>query len=290
MNIINPYRFGGATGLLDQYSGAAAAFSVRELTSAWAGQAVIRVERSSDSAQADFTAAELEGTDVKDWVGTGGTDQGYVVTWYDQSGNGFDATQTAANAPKVITNGSYFSLAPREIYFSGSRHLTNTTGGTSGNGNIDYNGGVSWYMVHNLANTNGRLWCDDITGSVGYTIFPADGNYLLNDNDTGYEGPTTGAHGTTGTHQLASFHFDSLTGDYEYARDGSNTTGNLSTWSDVAIDSSNTANFGFGHAGNGGGSNAIIGFVQELIIYPNDQSANRTGIEGNINDYYGIYV
>lgn len=31
------------------------------------------------------------------------------------------------------------------------------------------------------------------------------------------------------------------------------------------------------------------GNIQEIIIYPSDQSANRTGIETNINDHYGIY-
>ena len=29
--------------------------------------------------------------------------------------------------------------------------------------------------------------------------------------------------------------------------------------------------------------------IHEIIIYPSDQSANRTGIESNINDYYSIY-
>ena len=28
--------------------------------------------------------------------------------------------------------------------------------------------------------------------------------------------------------------------------------------------------------------------AQEIVIYPSDQSANRTGIESNIADYYGI--
>ena len=31
------------------------------------------------------------------------------------------------------------------------------------------------------------------------------------------------------------------------------------------------------------------GTMTEIIIYPSDQSANRTGIEGNINSAYSIY-
>jgi len=33
----------------------------------------------------------------------------------------------------------------------------------------------------------------------------------------------------------------------------------------------------------------FTGKIQELITYKSDQSSNRTGIEGNINDYYTIY-
>jgi hypothetical protein len=40
-------------------------------------------------------------------------------------------------------------------------------------------------------------------------------------------------------------------------------------------------------AGNGGQYGD--GTIQELIIYPDDQSANRASIETNINDFYSIY-
>ncbi len=33
----------------------------------------------------------------------------------------------------------------------------------------------------------------------------------------------------------------------------------------------------------------LQGYVQEAIIYASDQSANRTGIESNINSYFNIY-
>ena len=31
------------------------------------------------------------------------------------------------------------------------------------------------------------------------------------------------------------------------------------------------------------------GYINEIIIYSTDQTTNRTGIESNINSYYGIY-
>ena len=39
----------------------------------------------------------------------------------------------------------------------------------------------------------------------------------------------------------------------------------------------------------GAGNLALIGRVQELILYPSDQSANKAAIEANINTHYTIY-
>ena len=33
----------------------------------------------------------------------------------------------------------------------------------------------------------------------------------------------------------------------------------------------------------------LNGYIQELVIYPSNQTTNRTGIESNINTYYSIY-
>lgn len=282
--IINPYRFSGgggvATGLLADYTGAVAAFSLRQLISTWTG-AVVEVRRNGVSpATADFTAAEVADGTLTAWTGA---NDGRVRTWYDQSGNGFNITQTTnANQPEIVSSGALVtSNGEPAIDFDGTDdYLLNA-------GNIAYNGGVSWYSVLDLDSTGGtrRIWCDDITGAVGYSNFNSIGAYQLNDNDTGYENISTNTHASV--QELSSFHFDSSTGDYEYARGGSNTTGNLSTWSDVAIDSSNTANVGV--MGSGNGNQVGDGKMQELIIYPDDQSANRTGIESNINTHYSIY-
>ena len=82
------------------------AFSVRLLSSAYTGKC-INVRRSSDGTAMDigFTAAgDLDTTTLKTFVG-GGT--GYVTTWYDQSGNGYNATQgTAAYQPTIMVGGA----------------------------------------------------------------------------------------------------------------------------------------------------------------------------------------
>ena len=91
--------------LLDTYSGAAAAYSLRLLRSAYTGDA-IRVRRASDNTEQDigFVDNELDTSALTTFCS--GTD-GFVTTWYDQSGNGYDATQgTALNQPQIVSSGS----------------------------------------------------------------------------------------------------------------------------------------------------------------------------------------
>ena len=81
------------TPLLDTYSGAAAAYSLRLLDSTYTGSA-IRVRRSSDNTEQDIgfnVFGELDTVSLLDFAGTG---DAFVKTWYDQSGNSNDATQT----------------------------------------------------------------------------------------------------------------------------------------------------------------------------------------------------
>ena len=83
-----------------------AAYSLHKLRADYTGSA-IRVRRSSDNAEANigFTAnGDLDTVALLAYCGPG---SGFVTTWYDQSGNGLNATQTtAANQPKIVSNGA----------------------------------------------------------------------------------------------------------------------------------------------------------------------------------------
>ena len=64
----------------------------------------IRIRRSSDSAELDigFSSGFVDETAMTDHCGTG---DGFIVTWYDQSGNSYNATQGAAGSQAQIVNG-----------------------------------------------------------------------------------------------------------------------------------------------------------------------------------------
>lgn len=107
---------------------AVGAYSVRKLSSTYNGNA-IRVRRT-DNAQLDigFTAAgDLDQAALLGFVGTG---NGFVVTWYDQSGNGKNVTQaTAANQPRLVSSGVLeVNGTVAAIKFSGgTQNLINAT-------------------------------------------------------------------------------------------------------------------------------------------------------------------
>jgi hypothetical protein len=107
------------SGLLHDYPNAAAAYSVRQLTIYNNGykEKLIRIRRSSggetdvfadDSYELSLNSRVSAGGTLGNWMGS---DDGFVVTWYDQSTNGNDATQgTAANQPKIVSGGSLATL------------------------------------------------------------------------------------------------------------------------------------------------------------------------------------
>lgn len=99
--LLNPKSF----KVLDKITGAAAAFSVRRLGMNYFG-AAIRVRRSSDNAEQDvgFNAnGDLDTTSLLAFVGAV---NGFVRTWYDQSGNGLHFINTTpANQPRIVLNG-----------------------------------------------------------------------------------------------------------------------------------------------------------------------------------------
>ncbi len=107
-------------GLLDLYPSAAAAYSLRKLRSAYTGSA-IRVRRASDNTEQDigFVGEDLNTSALTTFCS--GTN-GFVKTWYDQSGNGYDATQaTAANQPQIVSSGSVITTNGKaSLKFDGS--------------------------------------------------------------------------------------------------------------------------------------------------------------------------
>jgi hypothetical protein len=81
---------------LDVLPAAAVAYSFRRLRTSYSGSAV-RIRRSSDNAEADIGFDANGDFDTAAAAAHIGGGSGFGVTWYDQSGNGDDVTQSTAN-------------------------------------------------------------------------------------------------------------------------------------------------------------------------------------------------
>jgi hypothetical protein len=276
-------------GLLDTYPNAAAAYSVRKLRSAYTGNA-IRVRRTDlTESNIGFTAAgNLDTTALLAFTGTGALDNGFITTWYDQSGNARNATQTTAlNQPQIVSSGSVITENGKPASdWNGSMNLQANGLSSIINGN---DLPISSFSVYKQDRTN---FTEEIF-AFGKNGAGISNYYLVRNNISGQyrnvanDGSTSISlvGGTTNTNQI-------LRTDLK-----------KSTTLDVFVDSSVVINnqafdfgtfsglneFTIGNWEEGGFLTGFDGKMQEMILWDSDKSSNRTGIETNINDFYTIY-
>ena len=263
-NRINPlFR-----GLLNEYSGAAAAYSLEKLSSGTNN--VVRVRRSSDDAESDFTAQQVSDGTLTTWTGA---NDGFVVTWYDQSGNSNDATQaTAASQPKIVSAGTYLG----EVDFDGTDDYLETSGTVSFTQPT-----TAFTVVNNDVTFFGGIatLAPDINTTSVWSVFVANTNNAAQ-LSSAYLPSSTGSH-PINTYVLSTFLTNSTASKFWFdgVEDITGDAGSVNPSGKLSLGSVNS----------GSGPLHLKGQVKEVIIYDSDQSANRTGIEANINGRYSIY-
>lgn len=120
-SFINSYRFGipVASTLPGDVAGNTFVVGLRVLKTGYAGNC-IKVRRSSDNTTLDigFSGNDFDVSAFSTFIGGG---NGFVDTWYDQSGNSLNASQaTAANQPQIILN---HKNGHPTLYFDGTDFL-----------------------------------------------------------------------------------------------------------------------------------------------------------------------
>jgi hypothetical protein len=105
---------------LDGIATPRAVYSTRRLLTSYTGDCV-KLRRSSDNAEADFgfdANGDLDTTAILLWLGGSSA---YLVTWYDQSGNGHDGVQaTTGEQPNYVESG--LNSCPAFVYDGVTRH------------------------------------------------------------------------------------------------------------------------------------------------------------------------
>jgi hypothetical protein len=263
-------------GLLDNYPNAAAAYSLRKLRAGYGGNA-IKVRRSSDNTEADigFTAlGNLDTTALTSFCS--GTD-GFVTTWYDQSGNGRNATQTtAANQPQIVSSGSVLTLtgigsARPILRFDGTNDSFNFSTITAAQF-------TTFYPQKKNASADLSAWFSRTVGTVSPfspIIFGNVGTYIGNATKTTYS-----AGYNNNNYILISGYINSSNDGFIQINNSAITLGST-------LGPSGTNEFT--SINQRGGSGYSKCDVPEMIFYPSDNSSNLSNINTNINTYYGIY-
>jgi len=277
----------GVTYLLDAYPNAAAAYSLRKLKSSYSGSA-IRVRRSNDNAEQDigFVGQDLDTATMKTFVGA---NSGFVTTWYDQSGNGRNATQTtAANQPSIITSGVIDRLGGKMgIKSDGSNDLLRITSGLDILQNKSH--GLLFAVACNTNTSSTRYLFFITTSTAGFARFLFDFNRSASKTGLGgrrldadaFQSIQSSTNYSTTALQLHEGRIDYATSDAYIYLNSSQVASSTSFQTDG--NTSNTSSNSFSLM------ELMAGYSSEIIFYNTNQTSNRTGIETNINNYYSLY-
>lgn len=247
--------------LLDLYPNAAVAYSLRLLRSAYTGSA-IRVRRSSDNTEQDigFTlGGVLNTTALTSFCGSG---NGFVTTWYDQSGNERNLMQsTASSQPQIVSSGNVLLQNTKPTIDFVSKNM----------GSSAFSSAISqpntYFITINKTNHTGYLFDSPTVNRQAQ----GDGDWIFAGSVASGFYPTS----KLGSQIILTILFN-----------GSNS---ISRVNSISTGSGNPGNNAIGQLNIGRPSQLLTGKLQEFIMFPTNQTSNYTTIESNINSYYAIY-
>ena len=248
--------------LLDVYPGAAAAYSLRKLRQNYTGPAIrVREETRQDEQDIYFDAhGNLDTIALHKFKGD--ATRLRVITLYDQSGNSRHATEnTSDKRPIIVEGGNTVEVNNRPaILFDGVDDLLT---------NDDLLSDLDTTDMLILATYNDKF----SAGSHG--TIP---RFYLRERAFSYDNfeSITWSY-VAGQHVLS---YQVIGDTQEVFLDGVSQGTSSETQADFTSNKF--------YIGRWGSDNYMDGELQSLIIWNSDQSANRTGIESNINTYYNI--
>jgi hypothetical protein len=188
-----------------------------------------------------------------------GSANGYVVTWYDQSGNSNNATQSTAGSQPQIYNGTAV------LTLNGKPVLSPPNNGRMQIGtSIDLSSANSFFYV-GYADRDGK----DVMGMDTTPLYRMSNGSTSNCTFGFSPAPTyfhNGVEQTTIPTRDEAYDFMSV--------------GQRLLSADFGDRAGTTLHIG--------GASTYMIQAQELIVYLTDQSSNRTGIESDIDTYFSI--
>jgi hypothetical protein len=271
----------GVSLLLDTYTGAKVAVSLRKLRNAYTGSAV-RVRRSSDNAEQDIGfngANEIDTAVLKTFIGA---NTGYVVKWYDQSGNANDASQstTTQQGAIVISGAVQRTNGKVSVYFDGDDAYNTAT--------VSLNTYLYISAIFKASNNfiiaeHGPNAYDNGNGTGFFFFTDALSSWLFSRSSAFYY--CYGSNSWAGTNQVLTTLSNNSSGAAYYKNGVVQNNGTV-TGSSLS-NTSYTDNIYLWSRANT--SVIISGYAQETIIWDKDMASDRAAVELNTNTFYSIY-
>jgi hypothetical protein len=268
----SPYR--QLSLILDNFPGALFAFSTRQMRNQ--ANLSFRVRRSSDNGETDIgfdSSGNLNEAQLSSFVGA---NDGYIATWYDQSGNGNDISEsTTANQPVIVESGTIY----KENGLPALKTPHNSNGMDTGISGIQEK---SVFVVAHLflpfyGGSTGRLLTSyGGSGGVG-DEYILDRDLVSNNLRYFDGGSSTTVTGTGFFHQLNAIRTTStISVQVDNGTPGSTSVGS----------NTNSNNFKVFEEG-GSSDNEVVQSISELIFYNSDQTSNKAGISLDQKTYFG---
>ena len=284
-------------GLLDSFSGASAAYSLRKLSSSYTGNAV-RIRRVSDDVEVDVgfsgnsvstsspitnvsgDGGDTSATTLGGFITEGGNQDATVTTWYDQSGNSRNAPQsTTGEQPKIASSGVLETDANGKptLLFDGTDDDLDLP--TTVMSSLD---SVSAFNVCSSSDTSGTkiaLGLSRTQGSAKRHYLPVQSSTQFFHN---YDTPFAPAGQKLADADTNQHLFSSVAGS-STAKGFFDGTEKFSQ-SSVSTYASNRE----GGIGSSDGGTNWQGDISEIIIYNSDQTSDFDAINTEIKSHYGI--
>jgi len=288
--------------LLDTYTGAAAAYSVRLLDKDYTGNAM-RIREDSGDTETDIGFDSNGDLDTAAIATHCGSANGYVVTWYDQSGNSNNATQsTGTNQPQIYNGTSVLTQGTKPaLLFDGSNDHFNT----AANNPFSFTGGVSCIaavyknstaykdyetiMGAGISTQNSRSAMAMAYGNASaHSPKPTFGTDMWQPSGVQYDGTLSTNERRLLAWYISNWSTHRSTGLSNMTLDGSDiSTTTYGSFDPVEL-KNNPITIGVFNISLT--SSFFAGSMQEIIIYASDQNSNRTGIHTDVNSYFSIYT
>jgi len=279
--------------LLDDYTGAVAAYSLRKLRVAYTGNAIL-VRRNIDSTTQAIgfdSNGNLDTAALLSFVGTTATDYGYVQSIYDQTGNGHTLSQTSTSSqPAIVKAGAVVKVNQLPaMEFDGSND--SLFAATNFNPNPNSHLTTAAVVQHSSLGA-GQMYWNSWNSTTSLQIF----QHVTMSSSYGrvasrYDNGQLPRCDTTSTlsvdtQYIVTSHF----AHNEAVGYFNGTQYNDAFSQDLNADPNSNVNTVRIGARSYDGALPLNGYMQEAVVWSNNSHTNEADeISTSINDYYGAY-